>query len=240
MTQGLLLCLLTFAASAVGTTSGFGTSTIMMPVLTLFLPIPTALLFVGIIHLCGDIWKIILFKTGFDRKLILGFGLAGIIASFTGASLSLHVSSLPFKKILGIFLILYVIFLFLKREWALPKTSVTAVCGGLLSGLFAGFFGVGGAVRGAFLAAFNLPKEVYIFTSGLIALFIDITRVSKYVWGGTRMETDLLFALLVSIPISFAGSYLAKRFLYSVPQKSFRLFVGFFLALVGAILLIHT
>jgi len=51
--------------------------------------------------------------------------------------------------------------LFLKREWALPKTNVTAVCGGMLSGLFAGFFGVGGAVRGAFLTAFDLPKEVY-------------------------------------------------------------------------------
>ena len=239
MTQGFLLFLLTFVASGVGTATGFGTSTIMMPVLTLFVPLPIALLFVGIIHLCGDVWKVILFKTGFDGKLILWFGLSGIIASFLGASLSLHVSGLPFKKILGVFLILYVIFLFLKRQWTLPKTQGTAVCGGLLSGLFAGFFGVGGAVRGAFLAAFNLPKEVYIFTSGLIALFIDVTRVSLYVWGGTRMGADLLYPLIVCIPISFAGSYLAKKFLTRMPQKSFRVFVGFFLALVGIMLLVR-
>ena len=238
MTQGLLLCLLTLVASGIGTSTGFGTSTIMMPVLTLFVPVPIALLFVGIIHLCGDVWKVILFKTGFDWKLILGFGLSGIIASFLGASLSLQVSGLPLQKILGAFLILYVIFLFLKREWALPKTHGTAVCGGLLSGLFAGFFGVGGAVRGAFLAAFNLPKEVYIFTSGLIALFIDVTRVSRYVWGGTLMGSDLLYSLIACIPISFAGSYVAKKFLNRIPQKSFRVFVGFFLALIGVILLV--
>jgi hypothetical protein len=239
MTQGLMLIFLTLIASGIGTATGFGTSTIMMPVLALFVPIPIALLFVGIIHLCGDVWKVILFKTGFDWKLIFGFGLSGIIASFLGASLSLYAPGFPFKRILGVFLILYVIFLFLKREWALPRTQSTAVCGGLLSGLFAGFFGVGGAVRGAFLTAFNLPKEVYVFTSGLIALFIDVTRVSRYIWGGTRMEADLLYSLIVCIPISFAGAYLAKKFLKQIPQKTFRVFVGFFLALVGVILLLQ-
>jgi len=238
MTNVILLCLLTLVASGIGTATGFGTSTVMVPVLVLFVPLPIVLLFVGIIHLCGDIWKVLLFKRGLDWKLILGFGLSGVGASFLGASLSLHVQALPLKRILGAFLILYVVYLFLKREWALPKTHSTAVCGGLLSGLFAGFFGVGGAVRGAFLMAFNLPKEIYIFTSGLIALFIDVTRVSLYIWGGTRLQQDLLLALILSIPVSFVGAYIAKRSLDRLPQKFFRIFVGVFLALVGGKLLI--
>jgi uncharacterized membrane protein YfcA len=235
----ILLGLLTLGASAIGTATGFGTSTVMIPVMVLFVPVPIALLFVGIIHLCGDIWKVVLFKRGLDWKLILGFGLSGIVASYLGASLSLHAEVLPLKRILGTFLILYVLYLFVVREWALPKTNGTAVCGGLLSGLFAGFFGVGGAVRGAFLLAFDLPKEVYICTSGLIALFIDVTRVSRYIWGGTRLEQELLFALILSIPVSFAGAYMAKRFLDSLPQKFFRIFVGVFLALIGVKLLIR-
>ena len=238
MTQAILLCLLTLVASGIGTATGFGTSTVMVPVMVLFVPLPIALLFVGIIHLCGDIWKVLLFKRGLDWRLILGFGLSGVVASFLGASLSLHVQALPLKRILGAFLVLYVVYLFLKREWALPKRHSTAVCGGLLSGLFAGVFGVGGAVRGAFLMAFNLPKEIYIFTSGLIALFIDVTRVSRYIWGGTRLQQDLLLALILSIPVSFVGAYIAKRSLDRLPQKFFRIFVGVFLAFVGAKLLI--
>jgi uncharacterized membrane protein YfcA len=233
MIQGILLCLLTLVAAGIGTATGFGTSTIMIPVLSLFVPMPVVLLFVGIIHLCGDIWKVLLFKKGFDWKLILFFGLSGVAASFLGASLSLHAQDLPLKRILGIFLILYVIFILIKREWALPKTSVTAICGGTLSGLSAGFFGVGGAIRGAFLAAFNLPKQVYIFTSGLIALFIDVTRISRYIWGGTRLEEHLLYILIACIPISFLGAYTAKKFLDRLPQRFFRIFVGIFLALVG-------
>jgi uncharacterized protein len=236
ITQGLLLALLTLLASTVGTISGFGTSTVMLPVLSLYLPVPVALLFVGLIHLCGDLWKIMLFRRGLIWKLVLGFGLAGIASSFLGASLALQAPELPFKRLLGLFLILYVIFLFKKRAWALPQTSGTAVCGGLLSGLFAGFFGVGGAVRGAFLTAYNLPKEVYIFTSGLIALFIDLTRVSRYLWGGVALDDGLLRALLYCIPISFAGAWGAKKILHRVPQQAFRLVVGGFLALIGVLL----
>lgn len=234
----LPLGLLTLVAAAIGTATGFGTSTVMIPVMALFVPMPVALLFVGIVHLAGDVWKVILFKTGLDWRLILGFGLSGVGAGFLGASLSLHGEGLPLKRLLGAFLILYVAYLFLKRDWALPKTQGTAVTGGLLSGLFAGFFGVGGAVRGAFLTAFDLPKEVYVFTSGLIALFIDVTRVSRYIWGGTRLPQDILLALLLCVPVSFVGAAIAKRFLDRLPQRFFRIFVGVFLALVGGKLMI--
>jgi uncharacterized membrane protein YfcA len=233
MTELLSICLLTLLASSIGTASGFGTSTVMVPVMSLFAPFPVVLLFVGIIHLCGDVWKVVLFRRGLDWPLVLGFGIPGVAAGFVGASLSLQAGGFELKRVLGVFLLLYVPFLFLKRRWALPKTHGTAVCGGLLSGLCAGFFGVGGAVRGAFLTAFDLPKAVYIFSSGLIALFIDVTRVSRYLTGGTRLGHDLLLPLALSIPISFLGAYLAKRFLDRLPQKSFRLFVGVFLALVG-------
>lgn len=238
MAHTILLCLLTFVASAIGTATGFGTSTVMIPAMVLFVPLPVALLFVGLIHLAGDVWKVLLFKSGIDYKLILGFGLSGIAASYLGAYLSTHAEGLPLERILGTFLILYAVFLWLKRKWALPKTNTTAVCGCLLSGLFAGLFGVGGSVRGAFLMAFDLPKEVYIFTSGLIALFIDITRVSLYIYDGTRLHHDLLVALILGIPISFAGAYITKRSLDKLPQKFFRIFVALFLALVGAKLLI--
>lgn len=113
--------------SNIGTATGFGTSTVMIPVMALFVPLPLALLFVGIIHLCGDIWKVVLFKRGLDWKLILGFGLSGIAASFLGASLSLNVKGMSLKRILGGFLILYVAYLFLKREWVFPKTPSTAL-----------------------------------------------------------------------------------------------------------------
>lgn len=57
MAHTILLGLLTFAASGIGTATGFGTSTVMIPVMALFVSHPVALLFVGVIHVFGDLFQ---------------------------------------------------------------------------------------------------------------------------------------------------------------------------------------
>jgi uncharacterized protein len=116
MEELILLALLTLVASGVGTLSGFGTSTIMVPVLTLFFPLPITLLFVGIIHLFGDIWKVLLFRQGLDWRLLLWFGVPGVLLSYLGASLSVGVDTVLLERLLGVFLLLYVLFLFSHKE----------------------------------------------------------------------------------------------------------------------------
>ena len=62
----ILLSLLAVIASGVGTLTGFGTSTIMLPVLLFFFPLPVTLLFAGIVHWFGDIWKMLFFRSGIN------------------------------------------------------------------------------------------------------------------------------------------------------------------------------
>jgi len=238
--QWLLIGLFTFISSLIGTVSGFGLSTLMIPVLSLFYPFSIVLLFVGIIHLFGDIWKIIFFRKGADWKLILLFGIPGILFSYLGATLSVGSPEVLLKRLLGGFLLLYVFFLFLKQNWKIPANNHTSVMGGSLSGFFAGIFGVGGAVRGAFLAAFNLPKERYIFTSGMIALFIDITRISKYLASGTILSKELFYFLLGGIPLSLLGAFTARKIVNKVPQHYFRLVIALFLGLIALKFLIFS
>ncbi|MDP3964136.1 MAG: sulfite exporter TauE/SafE family protein [bacterium] len=229
----IFIALLTVLAGGVGTLTGFGTSTIMVPILLFFLPLPQTLLLVGVIHWFGDIWKILFFKKGFNWKLILAFGIAGIAASYLGASIVFSVSEKLLSQILGGFLITYVLFLFLKPTFKIPKKTVTALFGGGLSGFFAGIFGVGGAVRGIFLSAFDLPKAVYISTAGAIALFIDSTRIITYLLNKVSLEQRFLWGLLLFIPASFIGAGAAKKIVDRVPQNKFRMVISIFLLLIG-------
>jgi uncharacterized protein len=229
----VLIALLTILAAGVGTLTGFGTSTIMVPVLLFFVPLPQTLLLVGIIHWFGNVWKILFFKKGFNWKLILSFGIPGIAASYLGATLVFTVAERFLSQLLGAFLVAYVVFLFLKPAFRVPSNTVTAVSGGGLSGFFAGIFGVGGAVRGAFLSAYDLPKAVYISTAGAIALFIDTTRIATYVLNNVALAPDLFWGLLLFIPASFLGARAAKRIVDHIPQSKFRLVVAGFLFLVG-------
>lgn len=234
----IYIALLTIVASTVGTMSGFGTSTIMVPVLSLFMPIPLTLFLVGIIHWFGDIWKMILFRSGINWKILIFFGGFGILASYFGASLVLDIPQNTLAKVLGGFLIAYVIFLFLKPRFKLPENVLIASTGGLLSGFCAGIFGIGGAVRGLFLTAFDLKKSVYIFTSGAIAFFIDSTRITTYFFEGIELERTLLLGFLLFIPASFLGAKLGKRLVSKIPQNKFRMVISIFLFLVGLKLLV--
>jgi uncharacterized membrane protein YfcA len=137
------------------------------------------------------------------------------------------------SRILGTFLICYVIYLFLKSSFKIKPSLLTGACGGALSGFLAGLFGIGGAVRGLFLTAFDLPKEVYITTAGAIALIIDTTRLTTYVSEGARLERLLMWGLIAFIPASFLGARIAKSIVNKIPQEHFRKVVAVFLLLIG-------
>ncbi|MBD3240508.1 MAG: TSUP family transporter [Chitinivibrionales bacterium] len=232
------ITLLTIVAGGVGTLTGFGTSTIMVPVLLLFLPLPQTLLLVGIVHWFGDIWKVVLFRSGLSWKLILAFGLAGIVASYLGARVVFAAPERLLSRILGGFLLAYVVFLFAKPAFKVPGRTLTAMTGGALSGFLAGIFGVGGAVRSAFLTAFDLPKAVYLSTAGAIALFIDTTRIATYLLNDVRLEPQYAWGFVLFVPASFLGAGIAKRMVDRIPQKRFRLIVAAFLFLAGLKLLL--
>jgi uncharacterized membrane protein YfcA len=233
----ILVFLVVLLGSSIGTLTGFGLSTVMIPVMVLFYPLAEALLFVGIIHWFGDVWKLLLFREGIRWKLILSFGIPGILATVVGASLVFRLSSTVLSRVLGAFLVLYVLFLVVHSSFRIRPRGVTSVLGGVLSGFFAGVFGMGGAVRGMFLSAFDLPKATYLATAGAIALAIDTFRLITYVREGTRLNPLLSWAMLLFIPASFVGAWIAKRFVNRIPQPYFRKVLVVFLFLVGLRLL---
>jgi len=229
----IYIALLTILASGIGTITGFGTSTILIPILLFYLPLPETLLVVGVIHFSGDVWKMILFRKGFDWKLVLTFGITGIITSYIGARVVFSASQDILLRILGGFMLAYVIFLLFKPGFKVPRKNMTAITGGGLSGFFAGIFGVGGAIRTLFLSAFDLPKAVFVATTGAIAFLIDSTRITTYLINGVRLEDAYLWGFLAFIPASFAGTALAKKLVDKIPQRWFRMVVALFLFVMG-------
>ena len=234
----LSLLIVTYIASAVGTITSFGTSTFMVPVLGFFYPLHTILLFSGIIHWFGNLWKMLFFRSGARFKLILLFGIPGIIASYFGAQLVPEVSEELLSRLLGVFFIVYVLFLFKEKDWKMPESTVGALIGGTLSGFFSGIFGVGGAIRAAFLSAYSLKKTVFIFTAGAIGIFIDSGRIVKYLQDGVFFDNTTLIALALCIPVSFLGGYVGRKVSDKVPEQGFRTLICIALLLMGVIYLI--
>jgi len=225
---------LTFIAATIGTITGFGTSTLMIPALVIFFPPVEAIFLVAIIHWFGNVWKIALFRKGFDFRLIALFGLIGLATSFLGAFVSLGANEQILLRLLGVFLAGYALFLIFQSKFKVPAGNMSALSGGALSGFFAGMFGVGGAIRSMFLSAFDLPKAVYIATAGAIGLLVDSTRIITYFTGGATLPRELWYGLLLFIPVSFLGANIAKGIVDKIPQNKFRMVVAVFLFVIGA------
>lgn len=233
------IAILTFAASIVGTMTGFGSSTIMIPILIVFLPPVETIFLVAIIHWFGEIWKIVLFRQGLNLKLIISFSIIGLLASYFGASISVDFDEKILLSLLGGFLTAYAIFLLIKLKFKVKAGAVTALTGGALSGFFSGMFGMGGTIRGAFLSAFNLPKAVYIATSGAIGMICDVARIITYWENDVTLPNRLWYGLIVFILVSFFGAKFAKKIINKIPQGKFRIVIAVFLLLIGIKLLVY-
>jgi uncharacterized membrane protein YfcA len=228
------IALWSFIAGGIGTLTGFGTATIMVPILLLSFSVPETLLLTGIIHWFGNVWKVGLFWSGLRWRIILLFGIPGLFFAWVGARLVTETSNVFFAPTLGALLIIYVAYLIFHQHFQLPARTSTALFAGGLSGFLCGLFGFGGAIRSAFLTAFALPKAQYLTTLGAIGLIIDSGRLLTYWFEGTRVVNFGLASIGLFVFASLLGALVAKQIIDHIPQQHFRLVVGGFLLLVAA------
>lgn len=219
-------------AEIVGTMAGFGSSTIFLPIALFFYDFKTALILVAIFHISGNMGRITFFRHGFNKKMILEFGLPSVFFTLFGALLVKYISPPILKLILGVFLLFYVILSLARPDLKIRSSKRNSLIGGGMSGFFAGLIGTGGALRGAFLTSYNLEKSVYISTAAAISLAVDITRIPIYLSSGFLPEEMRIFIPFLFLT-AITGSFIGKQIVNRIPQKIFRKFVLICIGLVS-------
>src|SRR3989338_9562788 len=228
----MLFFLTAFVSEIAGTMAGFGSSTIFLPLAILFFDFKTALVLVAFLHIFGNVGRIAFFKHGIDWNLILKFGVPSVLFTIIGALLVSRIPQDALKGYLGVFLIGYALYSLWKENFAVSPSNTNAIAGGGISGFLAGLIGTGGALRGAFLSGFKLPKEKYIATAAAIALAVDLTRIPIYISEGF-LKSEYYWYLPILFVVAFAGSFTGKGIVNKIPQKHFRRFVLIALFLIG-------
>lgn len=227
-----LFLLLSLFSEILGTIGGFGSSVFFVPMASHFMAFKTVLGVTALYHVGSNLSKIALFRKGLDRTLLFYLGVPAVIAVIIGGILSKYIASPFLSTALGVVLVLLSIGLWLFEEKELKASKRNATAGGLLSGFFAGLVGTGGAVRGATMVAFRLPKDKFIATSAVIDLAIDGSRSIVYLANG-YLSTNEIPLLLFLVGISLGGTYLGKLLLAHIPQKKFERLVLLLILLAG-------
>lgn len=233
MLTSIVFLVVSYGAAVAATIAGFGSSTLLIPVAILFMDIKTAVFVVAVFHLFNNVFKIRMFRKHIDFKIFLLFGIPSILLAFAGAMLISLIPLDTVKIVLGVFLIVYAVYSFIKPAFGLKKSKPIAIVGGSLSGFLAGLIGLGGAIRGAFLTAFNLPKEIYVATSAMIAVVIDTTRIPTYLITKTVEDTSHYILLPFLCVMAYFGVKTGKILLQKINQVTFRRIVSIALFAVG-------
>ncbi|MCK9554360.1 sulfite exporter TauE/SafE family protein [bacterium] len=228
---------LSYAVAVIATIAGFGSSTLLIPAALMFMDAKTAVVLIACFHLFNNIFKVKFFWSRINFRIVILFGVPSIIFAFAGAMLISIAPAAALKKAIAVFLIIFALYSFLNPEFRFRQNRVTAIAGGSLSGLLAGLIGLGGAIRSAFLIAFNLPKEAYVATGAMIAFVIDLIRIPTYLF--TKVVHDPSYYIL--LPFLLFSAYLGVKtgriLLEKINREPFKKIVLIALLLVGINLL---
>ncbi len=77
----LFLAGLSFLAGGLTLFTGFGLATLLLPVFSLFLPIPIAIASTAVVHLINNLYKVFIFFKNINWQIVVRFGINAAIAA---------------------------------------------------------------------------------------------------------------------------------------------------------------
>lgn len=217
----LLFLALALLAEIAGTLGGFGSSVFFVPIANIFFDFESVLGITALYHLSSNVSKLGMFRGGVDKRLLLTLGVPSVVFAMLGGLATRLVATEWLEVALSIFLMALSAWMLLRPGWAIAATTRNAMLGGALSGGMAGLVGTGGAIRGLTMAAFNLPKEIFVATSAAIDLLADVGRALVYWRNGYFHGHDLMYAPLLMV-VAIAGTWVGKSLLRHISQEAFR------------------
>lgn len=249
--QYLFICAVALAASGLTFFTGFGLGTLLLPAFALFFPVEVAVALTAVVHLLNNLFKLFLVGRHAHLGLVLRFGVPALIAAYGGARLLVWLSDLsplysyrlggslyqvtPIKLVVALLMAAFAVIEMSPRfkEWPVPAQYLPL--GGVVTGFFGGVSGHQGAFRSAFLLRAGLTKEGFIATGVVIAVIIDLSRLTVY-WP-RMLEAQLAgnAALLAAATASaFLGALLGSKLLEKITLRAIETGVSIMLLLIAA------
>lgn len=237
--QLAVFLILALIAEIIGTVSGFGSSILFVPLAALFFDMTSVLAITAVFHVFSNISKIFLFRKGVDKNILIRLGIPAILFVILGAWMTTFIPIQRMELIMNVTLAIVAVFMIVNFNKTIPQSNRNLYIGGIASGLLAGLVGSGGGIRGLTMAAFHLPKDIFIATSAAIDLGVDVSRSIVYVGNGYFQQQHLMllpFLLLISI----FGSYIGKQILAYTSEVLFRYIVLILIILTAVLQLAQT
>ena len=79
--HAIIFLAVALGAEVLGTITGFGATTVLLPVAALLYPLPVAIAYSALFHGLGTAWRSVFFARGINWRIALAFGLPALLFS---------------------------------------------------------------------------------------------------------------------------------------------------------------
>ncbi len=255
MNEYVIICLFAFLGSVLTFFSGFGLGTLLVPVFAIFFSIDLAIALTAVVHFLNNIFKLTLIGKSANRQIIFKFGFPALLSAILGAYVLTFVADIPpvyayrisgklfyitpLKLTIGALLLIFSLFDIVPKLTKLNFEQKYIPLGGVLSGFFGGLSGNQGALRSAFLIRANLTKEEFIASGVVIAVLIDVSRLTVYSADILKVGDKINYMLLFSATLSaFLGALIGNSVLKKITIKTLQQVVGVMLLIFSVLLVL--
>ncbi len=221
----------------VQTIIGFSAGLIALPILLIVLNIKDAVVINSIFLFLFSCLLVIKNRKFIEKKLVFQLSIFIIIGLILGVFILKIGNPIILKKILGVFIILYVGYNFLKKK-KLPLLNKLGPLLGFIGGLFAGMFSSGGPSIVAYI--YNKLKDPVTIRATIIGT-LAITNLLRLplLAVNNLVRIELLSRALWVLPFFILAIYLGQKVSNKVNKTVFKNILLVFLFLSGVALIIR-
>lgn len=229
----ILLAAIAIVAGGVAAVAGFGIGSLLTPTLAIATGTKLAVAAISIPHLIGTALRFWMLRQHVDRRVLWSFGITSALGGLLGALVHARASSHALSVVFGVLLLIAGVSElsgWIERvRWGRRAAWVA----GAVSGAFGGMVGNQGGIRTAAMLGFDVPKEAFVATATAIALFVDAARMPVYLATQWRDIAEIWPLLLIASGGVAVGTFLGRRALARLPQRTFRRAVAVLLVVLG-------
>ncbi len=235
----LLLFLAGTLTFTLSTLTAGGGGLLLVPILNLLVKTTQAAPVLNTGNLIGRPIRLLLYWKYIDWKATLYYVPTAIVGSVLAASFFAHSKIIWLQFIIGLFLISTLWqYKWGKRKSSFKMTYAYLMPLGLLISFLGTITGASGPVLNPFYLNLGLSKEKLIGTKTANSFFMGLAQIGSYTWFGIMSNEVWGWAVSLGIGISL-GSYIGKRLLKKMPDKSFRNWVIGFIVFSGILMIIE-
>jgi uncharacterized membrane protein YfcA len=233
----LIVSVAIFFGFFVQTVVGFAGSLIALPILLLSVGLPDAIAYISIFYIFSSVFLINKEWNNIDFSILYKLAFPTLIGVVLGILVLAFTNPILLKKALGIFIILYVIYVSLiKADFQVGRKLVAML--GILGGFFSGVFSTGGPLY--VISVKNMAIDVKTFRATMIGIMglITLVRIPMLSVSGILTFDHWKVALII-FPVFLLAQYIGKVVYSKIDEFYFKKVLLVLLFFSGTVLIIN-